>query len=187
MSNSRVPCRSKCSAQALERLRPDRRPELHQDEGQDFDGNTALSPAIRSGSATSPPSMKRTGSTSAAACVTVELEGDFRAYNGATRRTDVLAETIFDAQVGYDFPDTSRLRGLSALPSGAEPDRRTFRDGSPGASRTIIAFLKLPDIRPQVRRGSTYKFAAPPPPPPPSPCRRRRHPLRRPRLARTVR
>ena len=39
--------------------------------------------------------------------------GDFVLFSGGLDRQYVLAETIFDAQIGYDFPTTSALAGLS--------------------------------------------------------------------------
>src|SRR4029078_239011 len=43
---------------------------------------------------------------------------DFVLYSRGLDRQYVLSETIFDAQVGYDFPATSGLRGLSVYLAG---------------------------------------------------------------------
>ena len=49
------------------------------------------------------------------------FQGDFVLFSGGLDRQFVLAETIFDAQIGYDFPPTSSLAGLVGL----LPGRRT--------------------------------------------------------------
>ena len=46
------------------------------------------------------------------------FKGEFRDYKGDDSPQFVLDETIFDAQVGYDFQDNSALRGLSLYLQG---------------------------------------------------------------------
>jgi iron complex outermembrane receptor protein len=44
--------------------------------------------------------------------------GDFTGFGGSPTRRTALAETIVDAQIGYDFPDGSALDGLSLYLQG---------------------------------------------------------------------
>ena len=44
--------------------------------------------------------------------------GDFTGFGGSPTRRIALAETIYDAQVGYDFKEGSRLSGLSVYLQG---------------------------------------------------------------------
>lgn len=47
-----------------------------------------------------------------------EFIGDFTGFGGSVTRRLARAETIVDAQIGYDFPDTSALGGLSVYVQG---------------------------------------------------------------------
>lgn len=47
-----------------------------------------------------------------------EFIGDFTGFGGSVTRRLARAETIVDAQIGYDFPDTSGLGGLSVYVQG---------------------------------------------------------------------
>ena len=47
-----------------------------------------------------------------------EFIGDFTGFGGSVTRRLARAETIVDAQIGYDFPDTSGLGGLSVYAQG---------------------------------------------------------------------
>ncbi|MCP6341439.1 TonB-dependent receptor, partial [Klebsiella pneumoniae] len=44
--------------------------------------------------------------------------GDFSLFSGGLDRQAVLAETVYDAQIGYDFPKGSKLEGLSLYIQG---------------------------------------------------------------------
>jgi iron complex outermembrane receptor protein len=97
--------------------------------------------------------------------------GDFTLFSGGLDRQYVLAETIFDAQVGYDFPTTSDLAGLSVFISGENLNNErsatlTFADDP-------NSWLKYQVYGRRFLAGATYKFgqheAPPPPPPPPAP------------------
>lgn len=96
--------------------------------------------------------------------------GDFVLFSGGLDRQYVLPETIFDAQVSYDFPTTSALAGLSVFLSGENLNNER------SATRTFpndpTSWLKYQVYGRRFLLGATYKFgehAAPPPPPPPPP------------------
>jgi iron complex outermembrane receptor protein len=79
----------------------------------------------------------------------------------------VLAETIYDAQVGYDFPDASMLRGLSVyLQAQNITNERSATIAIPDQPDS---WLKYQTYGRRYLAGATYKFgvSAPPPPPPP--------------------
>src|SRR5439155_25059476 len=46
------------------------------------------------------------------------FQGDFALFSGGLDRQQVLAETIYDAQIGYDFQPGSALSGLSLYLQG---------------------------------------------------------------------
>jgi iron complex outermembrane receptor protein len=78
-----------------------------------------------------------------------------------------LAQTIVDAQVGYEFQPNSFLRGLSIYLQGLNLTNEPFvtNDGS-GNNLRILDYQRFG------RRwmlGANYKFGASPPPPPPPP------------------
>jgi len=105
--------------------------------------------------------------------------GDFRAFDGQPQSQTVLAETVYDAQIGYDFPDTSAMRGLSLYVQGqnlTDERQATVQDN---ASTDQTAFLKWQTFGRRFVAGFSYKFPAPipaaapvvaPPPPPPPPA-----------------
>ncbi|MES2119051.1 MAG: TonB-dependent receptor [Pseudomonadota bacterium] len=92
--------------------------------------------------------------------------GDFRAFDGNPQRQTVLAETVYDAQVGYDFPDSSMLRGLSVYLQGQNLTNERQATIQDNASTDQTAFLKWQTFGRRFVAGFTYKFAAPTPPPP---------------------
>jgi iron complex outermembrane receptor protein len=108
-----------------------------------------------------------------------KYSGDFSLYSGGLERQNVLPETIYDAQVGYDFPSNSMMHGLSLYLQGQNlTDERsaTLPDGAPND----ITFLKYQTYGRRFLAGFTYKFGASapalaeapyvaPPPPPPAP------------------
>jgi iron complex outermembrane receptor protein len=95
------------------------------------------------------------------------FKGEFRDYKGDDSPQYVLAETLFDAQVGYDFPDNSVAHGLSVYLQGQNLTNERFATVDRGASSSDIAFLRWQTFGRRWVAGATYKFAAPPPPPPP--------------------
>jgi iron complex outermembrane receptor protein len=100
--------------------------------------------------------------------------GDFVLFSGGLDRQYVLAETTFDAQVGYDFPTGSMFRGLSVFVSGENlTDERSATLTIPNQPDS---WLKYQTYGRRFLLGATYKFGAspppsplPPPPPPPPP------------------
>jgi len=87
------------------------------------------------------------------------------AANNVFRRA--APETIFDAQVGYEFQPGSMLSGLSVYLQGLNLTNEPFKTYNPGHTNQVIDYQRYG------RRwmlGASYKFgghAAPPPPPPP--------------------
>jgi iron complex outermembrane receptor protein len=95
------------------------------------------------------------------------FSGDFLLFSGDLQRQYVLGETIFDAQVGYDFPNTSSLAGLSVFVQGQNlTDERQATIQFKGETQS---WLKYQNYGRRFLVGATFKFgarAAPPPPPP---------------------
>lgn len=80
--------------------------------------------------------------------------GDFTGFGGSPTRRTALAETIVDAQIGYDFQPGSALEGLSIYLQGQNLTDERF--ASVGANR-----LQVIDYQIYGRRflaGFTYKF-----------------------------
>ncbi|MEO8548197.1 MAG: TonB-dependent receptor [Sphingomicrobium sp.] len=106
-------------------------------------------------------------------------QGDFALYSGGLERQTALAETIFDAQVGYDFPEGSAMHGLSLYLQGQNlTDERSATVADPSIP---YEYLKYQTYGRRFLAGFTYKFGAeapppellppaPPPPPPPPPA-----------------
>ncbi len=83
--------------------------------------------------------------------------GDFVLYSGGLDRQQVLPETVFDAQLGYDFQPGSRLEGLSLyLQAQNVTDERSATVAS-GASNDQT-FLKYQTYGRRFLAGFTYKF-----------------------------
>jgi len=107
-----------------------------------------------------------------------KFRGEFRSFEGSPSPQTVLAETIFDAQVGYDFPEASRFRGLSLYLQGQNLTDERSATVQDNASTNDTAFLRWQTFGRRFVAGFTYKFGAeapaaaplpPPPPPPPAP------------------
>jgi iron complex outermembrane receptor protein len=92
-------------------------------------------------------------------------------------RQHVLAETIYDAQIGYDFPEGSTFSGLSLFLQGQNlTNERSATISIPSQPNS---WLKYQSYGRRFLLGATYKFGAraaplppppaPPPPPPPPP------------------
>ena len=94
--------------------------------------------------------------------------GDFTLYSGGLDRQIVQPETVFDAQLGYDFQDGSALHGLSLYLQGQNLTNEPSKTLPPNAPSNV-EFLKYQTYGRRYLAGFTYKFgaAAPPPPPPP--------------------
>ncbi|MBN8807878.1 MAG: TonB-dependent receptor [Sphingomonas sp.] len=81
--------------------------------------------------------------------------GDFALYSGGLDRQKVLAETIYDAQIGYDFPKTSALGGLSLYIQGQ--NLTNTRSATLG-STDPLSFLKYQSYGRRFVGGFTFKF-----------------------------
>ena len=69
--------------------------------------------------------MRATASTSAKACATAEYLGDFALYSGGLDRQLAMSETVYDAQIGYDFPDDSGVHGCRCTSRANLTDERS--------------------------------------------------------------
>ncbi len=85
--------------------------------------------------------------------------GDFSLFSGGLDRQAVLSETIFDAQVGYDFQEGSALHGLSVFVQGQnltdEPQATLAQINGVGIDD---AWLKYQTYGRRFLAGFTYKF-----------------------------
>ena len=95
--------------------------------------------------------------------------GDFVLFSGGLDRQFVLHETIFDAQIGYDFQPGSALAGLSIYLQGQ--NLTDERQATIADRHAPESWLKYQTYGRRFLAGATYKFGAkaPPPPPPPPP------------------
>lgn len=97
--------------------------------------------------------------------------GEFPSFNGAPEQQFVLQETIFDAQIGYDFQPGSALEGLSVFVQGQNLTNE--RSATIGVINLPQSWFKYQTYGRRYLIGATYKFGsghvAPPPPPPPLP------------------
>lgn len=92
--------------------------------------------------------------------------GDFALYSGGLTRQKALAESIFDAQIGYDFPARSMLSGLSVYVSG---ENLTNERSATLGSSNPLSYLLYQKYGRRFLAGATFKFGAAPPAPPPPP------------------
>ena len=81
--------------------------------------------------------------------------GDFALYSGGLDRQNVLGETIYDAQIGYDFKDTSTLHGLSLYVQGQ--NLANTRSATLGTADRL-SILKYQTYGRRWVAGFTYKF-----------------------------
>jgi iron complex outermembrane receptor protein len=85
--------------------------------------------------------------------------GDFSLFSGGLDRQQVLAETVYDAQVGYDFPATSALHGLSLYVQGQNlTDTRSATVADVNGAAFPGAWLKYQTYGRRVVGGFTLKF-----------------------------
>ena len=80
--------------------------------------------------------------------------GDFSGFGANRVRRRAKAETIVDAQIGYDFQDGSALEGLSVYLQGQNLTDQPFV--STGAERNQVVDYQLYGRR--FLAGFTYKF-----------------------------
>ncbi len=85
--------------------------------------------------------------------------GDFSLFSGGLERQAVLSETIYDAQIGYDFPETSALKGLSLYVQGQNlTDERQATLAEINGAGVDDAWLKYQTYGRRFLAGFTYKF-----------------------------
>lgn len=85
--------------------------------------------------------------------------GDFALFSGGLDRQSVLAETVYDAQIGYDFPKGSALSGLSVYLQGQNlTDERQATLAQINGIAIDGAWLKYQTYGRRYLAGFTYKF-----------------------------
>jgi iron complex outermembrane receptor protein len=82
--------------------------------------------------------------------------GDFTGFGGSPTRRLALDETIYDAQVGYDFQDGSPLRGLSVYLQGQNLTDERFASVNSNENPTQIIDYQIYGRR--FLAGLTFKF-----------------------------
>ncbi|QNN65352.1 TonB-dependent receptor [Sphingomonas rhizophila] len=86
------------------------------------------------------------------------FRGEFRDYKGDDSPQYVLDEMIFDAQVGYDFPSSSTLGGLSVYLQGQNLTNERLATVDQNGSTNDTAFLRYQTFGRRFVAGFTYKF-----------------------------
>jgi len=81
--------------------------------------------------------------------------GDFSGFGANRVRRRALAETIVDAQIGYDFQDGSALHGLSVFVQGLNLTNEPFVAINPGAELQV---MNHQNYGRRFMAGFTYKF-----------------------------
>jgi iron complex outermembrane recepter protein len=85
--------------------------------------------------------------------------GDFALFSGGLDRQAVLAETVYDAQIGYDFQEGSALSGLSLYLQGQNlTDERQATLAEVNGQAYPDAWLKYQTYGRRFLAGFTYKF-----------------------------
>ncbi len=85
--------------------------------------------------------------------------GDFALFSGGLDRQSVLTETVYDAQIGYDFPAGSTLSGLSIYLQGQNlTDERQATLAQINGVAIDGAWLKYQTYGRRFLAGFTYKF-----------------------------
>ncbi|WP_425230848.1 TonB-dependent receptor [Sphingomonas sp.] len=86
--------------------------------------------------------------------------GDFSLYSGGLDRQKVLGETVFDAQIGYDFQTGSALHGLSVYVQGQNLTNERSATVAQSNNRDVdpLAILKYQTYGRRVVAGFTFKF-----------------------------
>jgi iron complex outermembrane receptor protein len=82
-------------------------------------------------------------------------QGDFALYSGGLDRQTVLGETIYDAQVGYDF-SSGTLKGLSLYVAGQ--NLTDTRSATLGIVTQPLSYLKYQSYGRRILAGATFKF-----------------------------
>ena len=83
------------------------------------------------------------------------FQGDFSGFGANRVRRRALAETIIDAQVGYDFQDGTALEGLSVFLQGFNLTNEPFVAINPGEPLQVLNYQNYGR---RFMGGFTYKF-----------------------------
>lgn len=81
--------------------------------------------------------------------------GDFQTFDGVPARRTVKPETIFDAQVGYDFQTGSPMEGLSVFLQGSNLTNEPFVSYDAVGSNAILNYQEYGR---RFTLGASYKF-----------------------------
>lgn len=81
--------------------------------------------------------------------------GDFQTFDGVPARRTVKPETIFDAQVGYDFQPGSPMQGLSVFLQGSNLTDEPFVSYDAVGSNAILNYQEYGR---RFTLGASYKF-----------------------------
>ncbi|MBL0923307.1 MAG: TonB-dependent receptor [Sphingomonadaceae bacterium] len=85
--------------------------------------------------------------------------GDFALFSGGLDRQQVLPETVYDAQIGYDFREGTALEGLSLYVQGQNlTDERQATVADVNGAPFPDAWLKYQTYGRRFLAGFTYKF-----------------------------
>lgn len=85
--------------------------------------------------------------------------GDFALFSGGLDRQAVLGETVYDAQIGYDFPKGSTFEGLSLYLQGQNlTNQRQATLAEVNGTAYPDAWLKYQTYGRRFLAGFTYKF-----------------------------
>jgi iron complex outermembrane recepter protein len=85
--------------------------------------------------------------------------GDFSLFSGGLDRQQVLPETVYDAQIGYDFQEGSALQGLSLYVQGQNlTDERQATVADVNGAPFPDAWLKYQTYGRRFLAGFSYKF-----------------------------
>lgn len=85
--------------------------------------------------------------------------GDFSLFSGGLDRQQVLPETVYDAQIGYDFQRGSTLEGLSLYVQGQNlTNERQATVADVNGAPSEDAWLKYQTYGRRFLAGFTYKF-----------------------------
>ena len=85
--------------------------------------------------------------------------GDFALFSGGLDRQAVLGEKVYDAQIGYDFPESSPMHGLSLYIQGQNlTDERQATLAEINGAGVPDAWLKYQTYGRRFLAGFTYKF-----------------------------
>ena len=130
-------------------------------KAEDFNGNSSDIPGYSKWVANMTAYYDRGSGLSARASMRYRSDflGDFSLFSGGLDRQSVLAETVFDAQIGYDFAEGSTLEGLSLFVQGQNlTDERQATVAQINGNGIDDAWLKYQTYGRRFLAGFTYKF-----------------------------